>query len=84
MGYSSRITSKGQVTVPQEIRRRLGLKKGDRVEFVIERGRTFIRREIRNGENPFARYAGAFPAFPGGIPQINAWIRKMRREEKED
>lgn len=29
------ITSKGQVTVPAEIRRRLGLKQGDRVAFVL-------------------------------------------------
>lgn len=83
MGYSSRITSKGQVTVPQEIRRRLGLKKGDRVEFILERGRIFIRRYIGTAKNPFARYAGAFPAFPGGVKEISSWIREMRDEGKD-
>ncbi|HTB16051.1 MAG TPA: AbrB/MazE/SpoVT family DNA-binding domain-containing protein [Bryobacteraceae bacterium] len=32
---SSTITSKGQVTVPKEIRERLRLKPGDRVDFVV-------------------------------------------------
>jgi len=30
------LTSKGQVTIPQEVRRRLGLKTGDRVEFMYQ------------------------------------------------
>ena len=32
----STITSKGQTTVPSDIRRRLKLKAGDRVEFIVE------------------------------------------------
>lgn len=34
--YSSTLTRKGQITVPVEIRRRLGLQRGDRVMFVEE------------------------------------------------
>jgi len=34
--FGSNMTSKGQVTVPKEIRDLLGLKPGDRVAFVIE------------------------------------------------
>jgi AbrB family looped-hinge helix DNA binding protein len=30
------MTSKGQITVPKEIRTKLGLKAGDRVRFVVE------------------------------------------------
>jgi len=33
---ASTITSKGQTTIPGEIRRRLKLKPGDRVEFLVE------------------------------------------------
>jgi len=33
----STITSKGQTTIPGEIRRHLKLKTGDRVEFIVER-----------------------------------------------
>ena len=32
----STITSKGQVTIPAEVRRSLGLKKGDKIAFVID------------------------------------------------
>jgi antitoxin PrlF len=32
----STITSKGQTTIPIEIRRRLKLKTGDRIEYVVE------------------------------------------------
>ena len=31
----STITSKGQVTIPAEVRKRLGLKTGDRIVFVL-------------------------------------------------
>lgn len=36
---TSSVSSKGQVTIPQEVRVRMDLKEGDRVEFVIENGR---------------------------------------------
>ncbi|MDQ6694706.1 MAG: type II toxin-antitoxin system PrlF family antitoxin [Chloroflexota bacterium] len=32
----STISSKGQVTVPAEVRKRLGVKQGDKLSFVIE------------------------------------------------
>ena len=82
MGYSSVISSKGQVTVPQEIRIRLGLKEGDRVEFVVEGGNTIVR-PIRSEENPFEAYAGALEgAFPDGVREINAWVDEMRRDKR--
>ena len=33
---SARLTSKGQITIPLAVRARLGLKKGDRLDFVLE------------------------------------------------
>ena len=82
MAYSSVVSSKGQVTVPQEVRIRLGLKEGDRVEFVMEGGNT-IMRPLRSGENPFEAYAGARAgAFPGGVREINAWVDKMRQGKR--
>ena len=33
----STLTSKGQTTIPNEIRRHLKLKPGDRIEFVVEK-----------------------------------------------
>ncbi len=43
----SRVQSKGQVTIPTEIRKRLGLKKGDLVAFVeTEDGVLISPREV--------------------------------------
>jgi len=36
------ITSKGQITIPKDVRDRLGLRKGDRVEFKISKNNTAI------------------------------------------
>jgi antitoxin PrlF len=79
MKRSSKISSKGQVTIPLEIRQRLGLRAGDRVEFVTENGRTIIRPE-RPAQNPFAKYVGALPAF-SSVREINAWVRSLRDEK---
>ncbi|PYT96271.1 MAG: AbrB family transcriptional regulator [Acidobacteria bacterium] len=81
MAASSTISSKGQITVPLEIRNRLGLKKGDRVEFVVDNGRTTIR-PARAPENPFVKYIGALPAF-SGPDEANAWVRTLRDQETE-
>lgn len=48
MVYASRIGKDGRITIPKAVRDRLGLKPGDRVEFVVEDGRVWIRRV----ENP--------------------------------
>lgn len=81
MQPSSTISSKGQVTIPIEVRHRLGLKEGDKVEFVVEDGRTFLR-PAQPSPNPFQAYVGALPAF-SSRKEINAWIRQMRGEDFE-
>jgi AbrB family looped-hinge helix DNA binding protein len=79
MAHSSTISSKGQITVPLEVRKRLGLKVGDRVEFVVDKDRTTIR-PARAPENPFLKYIGVLPAF-SSIREANAWVRALRDEE---
>jgi antitoxin PrlF len=80
MSHFSTISSKGQVTVPQEIRKRLGLTPGDRIEFVMEKDRTVIR-PARSGENPFQKYFGILGRFPGGEEGIKVWIDDMRSDD---
>ncbi len=79
MKSTSTISSKGQVTIPIEVRRRLGLKEGDRVEFVSEQDSTVLRR-ARPPDNPFEAYIGALPAFRTR-KQINSWIRELRDDD---
>jgi antitoxin PrlF len=74
---SSKLSSKGQVTVPQAIRRRLGVRAGDRVEFAVEGGQVVLN-PARGGEDPLAKYVGALGAFPGGKREIQRWLRRLR------
>jgi antitoxin PrlF len=80
MPPTSTISSKGQVTIPIEVRHRLGLQEGDRVEFVFEEGRTYLR-PAQPEANPFEQYIGALPAF-SSRKEINAWIRDMRGDDE--
>jgi len=43
------ITSKGQVTIPQRIRNRYGLKPGTDVEFVAEGSKVVLKPKRRKG-----------------------------------
>lgn len=44
-----RITSKGQVTIPQEIRKQCGLLPHTQVRFVVEEGRVLIEKDSAEG-----------------------------------
>lgn len=41
------ITSKGQVTIPAEVRKRLGLKAGDRIDFVFRQDGNVVLKSKR-------------------------------------
>ena len=80
MAPSSTISSKGQVTVPIEVRHRLGLKAGDRVDFVYEEDGRTVLRPAKIEKNPFEAYVGILPAF-SSLEEINAWIRDLRDDD---
>ncbi len=40
---ATRVTSKGQVTIPKAVRQRLGIRQGSRIEFVLLGDRAEIR-----------------------------------------
>ena len=54
----AKVTSKGQITIPIEIRRKLGVKEGDKVLFVEERGRIVVMNSsmeaLRKAQEDFA------------------------------
>jgi AbrB family looped-hinge helix DNA binding protein len=80
MKNSSIVSSKGRITVPREIRRRLGLEAGDGVEFVVEGDRIVIR-PAHSEANPFEKFIGITGPFPGGEEGIKAWIDDMRSDK---
>lgn len=54
----AKVTSKGQVTIPAEVRDALRLREGDTVTFEVNDQDQAVFRAARV-ESPFARYAGA-------------------------
>lgn len=69
------LTSKGQITVPIEVRQALGLDAGDRVEFVeVERGRFELvpaTRSVKELKGMFGK-----PRRAISIEEMNAAIAK--------
>jgi len=54
----AKVTSKGQVTIPIDIRRKLGVKEGDKILFLEDRGRIFVMNSsmeaLRKAQEDFA------------------------------
>ena len=77
MQKQAKITSKGQVTVPHEIRRALGVQSGDRLIF--ESGEEGVRVRPVRRKSAFAKYRGIGNAgIPSGRRAINRWLRQTR------
>lgn len=68
------LTSKGQITIPQEVRRRLNLDAGDRVEFVELPDGDFVIRpavqDVRMLKGMLRR-----PAKPVSLDDMRAAVR---------
>ena len=72
---SSTISSKGQITIPVEVRRKLGLRRGDRLQFVItDDGSLVLRpatRDIRAIKGMIAK-----PDSPVSLEDMEQAIRQ--------
>lgn len=69
------MTSKGQVTIPAEVRQRMGLGTGDRIEFVeLETGGFAIKPAIDDVR--LLKGLLRKPAKPVSVDGMNAAIRK--------
>ncbi len=62
----STITSKGQITIPKEVRDRMGLRPGDKIAFVEENGSYVLRRHF--DESPFKPWRGYLKHLAGRDP----------------
>ena len=80
----AKVTSKGQITVPVEIRKSLGLKTGDHLRFEQQEGGIRLVRDV--DENPFEKWRGigGFPGMGKGREAIVAYFRKMRGHDDLD
>lgn len=81
MSAAKRITSKGQVTIPIGIRRKLGLKSGDAVAFVEKNGQVQLER-ADNGVDDLVRWMESVKdtADLGGLT-VDQWLDETRDRE---
>ncbi len=77
MQKQARLASKGQITVPRDIRRALGVRPGDRLLF--ESDRAGIRVRPVRAKSPFEKYRGiGTPGIPSGRKAVRDWARQLR------
>lgn len=82
MEGKARVTSKGQITIPKEIRRALGVREGDSLMFEVEDGGARVR--VVREPISFADYAGAWREGEGmSIEEINAYVRDLRGHDDD-
>jgi AbrB family looped-hinge helix DNA binding protein len=62
----TKITTKGQITVPKQVRERMGLRTGDELEFIEERGVYHIKKCLPAA--PFKKYRGYLKDLAGNDP----------------
>jgi antitoxin PrlF len=71
------VTSKGQITIPKEVRERLGVETGDRLEFVEqERGVYKVvaaTKDVRHLKGLVPK-----PRQPVSVADMNAAVRRAR------
>ena len=69
------LTSKGQITIPIEVRRKMGLKPGDRVRFVEGENGEFILKP-KTGSIMDMYGIGKWDGLPVSIEEMNETIAK--------
>ena len=81
----AKITSKGQVTIPIDIRRKLGVKEGNKILFVEEAGKVYIlnasMEALRKAQAAFASEAQRVGLKDES--DVVSMIKELRRERKE-
>jgi antitoxin PrlF len=78
---AAKVTSKGQITIPKEVRDALGLAEGDRVVFRVEVNRAILARTP-----DLLSLAGAVPvpATKRGVPwdDVRRTTRRARAQKR--
>ncbi|MEW9082251.1 AbrB/MazE/SpoVT family DNA-binding domain-containing protein [Caldanaerobacter subterraneus] len=82
----AKVTTRGQITIPKEIRKKLNLKEGDKVVFIEENGKIIIEnsavfalRQIQNEFKGEAEKAGL-----KSEQDIVDLVKKIRKEMCEE
>ena len=86
--YASTITQRGQVTLPAEVRRLLGVKPRDRVEFIIDDGQVTVKPARFTAQTAFRSIKPLSPPIDieeqiriAKDERAERFVREMRTEE---
>ncbi|MBM3932842.1 MAG: AbrB/MazE/SpoVT family DNA-binding domain-containing protein [SAR202 cluster bacterium] len=72
----AKVTSKGQVTIPKDVRERLGIEPGDEIEFVESDGEIKVAKHFTG--SPFDKFVGYLKHLKGRT--TDELIEEMRGE----
>ncbi len=75
---TSTLTTKGRVTIPLDVRRRLGLSEGDQIEFVEAEDGSFAIRPVINDVRTLKRLLRK-PTNPVSVNDMKAAVRAFAR-----
>ncbi|HZC22897.1 MAG TPA: AbrB/MazE/SpoVT family DNA-binding domain-containing protein [Candidatus Binatia bacterium] len=79
--YHTTISSKGQVVVPAELRKQLGLKKGTRATWTEDRGRLIL---VPITERLLDEVQGFLKSRPGGPSMFEEHFKERARERQRE
>jgi AbrB family looped-hinge helix DNA binding protein len=88
----AKVSSKGWVVIPKEIREEMGLRPGDEVQFSVLRPLPNMKQDpalnvlqvIRIPDDPVALVSGMFKRTPGKPLMTERLIEERRREAAEE
>lgn len=82
----AKITMRGQITIPRAIRKRLGVRDGDKVVFVEENGRVIIENAalvaLKNAQEAFVGEAERLGLR--NEQDVVALVKNVRKEVREE
>lgn len=77
MSEKATITSKGQVTIPKEIREYLGLKEGEEITFIKRADEVAIRPNVKNPSKELKNLRDRLPRI--SEKEINEMIKESKK-----
>ena len=80
---SSKISTKGQVVIPKEFRKKLGIKAGDKIRFkLIEEGILLIPEKKEEGKKDWKEWIGALKTSGKSI--IDCLLEEHKKEIRKN
>lgn len=77
------LSSKGQVTVPKEVRERLGINRGDRLDFILEADGSVCLRPLRKSVRELAGILRREGQRPVSVREMDESIGELLAADDE-